>query len=228
MGNGPGTMGMGLAAFLPLWVVMMSAMMLPSVGPIGSLYLRGVKLRSSGWVRALRVGTLVAGYLAVWAAFGLLAFLAAWGAGRLADHAPRTALWVGAVILVVAGAYQLTPLKNFCLKHCRSPLGFLLHFGSYAGRLRDLRVGLYHGAFCVGCCWGLMIVLVAVGVMNVAWMAGLAAVIFLEKTWRYGKALGVAFGIALILLAAFVPWHPGLVPGLHAAPQQMGSVALAN
>jgi len=221
MGNDPGTMGMGLAAFLGLWTVMMAAMMLPSVAPVGSMYLRGVRMRSAGGVRALRVGTLILGYLAVWAAFGLVAFLGAWGAGRLASGSPHAALWVGAGILALAGIYQLTPLKNVCLKHCRSLVGFLLHFSSFSGWSRDLRVGVYHGAFCVGCCWGLMIVLIAVGVMNLAWMAGLAAAIFLEKTWRYGKGLRIAFGLALIVLAILVPWHPGLVPGLHAGSMSM-------
>jgi predicted metal-binding membrane protein len=215
MRSGPGTMGLGLAAFMGLWVVMMAAMMLPSVAPLGSMYVRGVWMRSQGWLRVFRVGTLIFGYLAAWATVGLVAFACAWGAGQLAAGAPRATPWVGAGALAVAGVYQLTPLKDYCLKHCRSPIGFLLHFGSFSGRLRDLRVGLFHGAFCIGCCWGLMIVLVAVGVMNLAWMAALAAVIFLEKTWRYGKAVGIAFGLALIVLAVFIPTHPGLVPGLH-------------
>ena len=224
MGNGPGTMGLSLVGFMPLWVAMMAAMMLPSVAPAGSMYLRGVKMRSASWLRALRVGLLIVGYLGVWAAFGVFAFVTAWGAGRLAGQAPRAALSTGAAILAVAGLYQVTPLKERCLKQCRSPLGLLLHYGSYSGRLRDLRVGIAHGGFCLGCCWGLMVVLIAVGVMNVAWMAGLAAVIFLEKTWRYGKALGIAFGIGLVVLALFVPSHPGLVPGLHGTGMmRMGS-----
>lgn len=215
MGNGPGTMGRGLAGFMLLWMVMMAAMMLPSVAPVGSLYLRSVRGHSIGVLRALRVGSLILGYLGAWAAFGMLAFAAAWAGGRLAAETPSAAPWVGAAALAVAGLYQLTPLKDRCLSHCRSPLGFLLHFGGYSGRLRDVRVGLYHGGYCVGCCWALFIVLIAVGVMNIAWMAGLAAIILLEKTWRYGKALGVALGIALLVLAIFVPSHPELLPGLH-------------
>lgn len=215
MGNGPGAMGRGLAGFLALWVVMMAAMMLPSVAPLGSLYLRTVRLRSSGPARVVRTGALVAGYLGVWAGFGLAAFAAVSGGGRLAEEAPGVARWVGAALLATAGLYQLTPLKERCLRHCRSPLGFLLHVGNFRGRLRDLRAGLYHGGWCVGCCWGLMLVLVAVGVMNLAWMAGLAAVIFLEKTWRHGKALGLVFGLALVGLAIAALFEPALVPGLH-------------
>lgn len=215
MGNGPGTMGRGLAGFMLLWIVMMAAMMLPSVAPVGSLYLRSARSGSSGTLCALRVGSVILGYLGAWASVGMAAFAAAWAGGRLAAEAQTAAPWVGAAALAAAGLYQLTPLKNRCLSHCRSPLGFLLHFGGYSGRLRDVRVGLYHGGYCIGCCWALFIVLIAVGVMNIAWMAGLAAVIFLEKTWRYGKTLGLALGIAFLVLAVFVPSHPELVPGLH-------------
>ena len=215
MGNGPGTMGMGLAAFMPVWLAMIAAMMLPAVAPVASLYLRGVRMQSTGAPRVFRVSALVTGYLGVWTAFGVAAFAAALGSERLADAAPRVAPWVGAAILAMAGLYQLTPLKDRCLRHCRSPLGLLLHLGNYSGRLRDLRAGLAHGSFCVGCCWALMAVLIAVGVMNVAWMAALAALVFLEKTWRYGKALGVAAGVGLVVLALLVPSHPGFVPGLH-------------
>jgi len=214
MGNGPGTMGRGLGGFVAFWVLMMAAMMLPSVAPVGALYLRTIERASDGAVRLARSATLLAGYLGVWAVFGLAAYGAAFGGGELAQEAPGTARWVAGAVLLGAGLYQLTPLKDRCLAHCRSPLGFLLHFGGYRGRLRDLRVGAYHGGYCVGCCWGLMAVLVAVGVMNVAWMAGLAAVIFLEKTWRHGKRLGLVFGVALVLYACFVPFYPQLAPGL--------------
>jgi predicted metal-binding membrane protein len=215
MGNDPGTMGLGVGGFMLLWLEMMAAMMLPSVAPVGSLYLRTVRCGSTGARRALRVGGLIIGYLGAWAVLGLLAFPAAWAAGRLASDAPAAARWVGAAVLGAAGLYQLTPLKDRCLSHCRSPLGFLLRFGEYSGRLRDVRVGLYHGGYCVGCCWALFVVLIAVGVMNLAWMGGLAVVIFLEKTWRFGRPLGIAFGIALLAVAFFVPSHPELVPGLH-------------
>ncbi|MBV9228021.1 MAG: DUF2182 domain-containing protein, partial [Chloroflexi bacterium] len=97
----------------------------------------------------------------------------------------------------------------------RSPLAWLFHFGNYTGPLRDMRAGLFHGGYCVGCCWGLMLVLIAVGVMNLAWMVGLAVVVFLEKTWRYGKALRIAIGLTFLGLALLVPWHPELLPGFY-------------
>lgn len=211
----PGTMGLGLPAFLALWALMMAAMMLPSIGPVVSLYVRTVRARSTGWTRALRSTSLVTGYLAAWVAYGLFAFAAAWAGGVLAGHAPRLAPWVGAGALAAAGIYQLTPLKSRCLSHCRSPLSFLLRFGGFSGRLRDLRVGLYHGGYCVGCCWGLMVVLIVVGVMNLAWMAGLAGAVLIEKTWRHGKAFSTAVGLAMIAFACFVPSHPSLLPGLQ-------------
>jgi predicted metal-binding membrane protein len=215
MPAGPGTMGLELPAFLALWALMMAAMMLPSIAPLVALYARTLRARSTGWTRALRGASLVTGYLAAWVAYGLFAFAAARAGGTLAAHAPRPASWVGAGVLAAAGLYQLTPLKSRCLSRCRSPLGFLMRFGGYAGKLRDLRVGLYHGGYCVGCCWGLMAVLITVGVMNLAWMAGLAGAVLLEKTWRHGKGFGITLGLAMIVFACFVPWHPGLLPGLH-------------
>lgn len=200
--------------FLLLWVVMMAAMMLPSVAPAASMYLTVVRTRRQG-MPAAHVAALVAGYLLAWAGFGVAAFAISRALGRLApmDMAmgpSRLAVWSAAITLAVAGLYQFTPLKARCLRHCRSPLGFLLHFGSYSGRVKDVRVGAYHGGYCVGCCWSLMLVLVAVGVMNMAWMAGLTALVFLEKAWRYGKALSFAAGAAMILTALLLPWLPAV------------------
>jgi predicted metal-binding membrane protein len=208
----PGTMGLGVIGFVALWTVMMAAMMLPSVHPVVSLYLH--RLRSDPH-RRLRTSALVAGYLAIWGAFGLLAYGLARSGGALATDASGAARWVGAGALVAAGAYQLTPAKDFCLSHCRSPISFLLHYGNLSGRARDFRVGLRHGAFCVGCCWGLMVVLLVVGIMSLVWMAAIAAVVLLEKTWRHGPALGKLLGVALVGFALLVPSHPELLPGLH-------------
>jgi predicted metal-binding membrane protein len=150
-----------------------------------------------------------------WAAFGLLAYVVLIGADRLVDASPSTVKWVGAGIFLLAGIYQLTPLKRACLRHCRSPIGSLFHYASFKGPARDLRVGVHHGFYCVGCCWGLMIVLVAVGAMNIAVMAALAAVILIEKIWRYGRPFAIALGITLVILAVLAPSTPRLLPGLH-------------
>ena len=101
----------------------------------------------------------------------------------------------------LAGAYQLSPLKRRCLARCRWPLGFLLRLAGYRGRLRDVRAGAVHGGYCLGCCWALMATLLAVGSMNLGWMLGLAALILLEKTRRFGAALAYAAGAALVAVA---------------------------
>jgi len=212
-----GTMGLGLVAFVPVWTLMMAAMMLPSVTPVATLYARTVQSN-----RTARIAGLVAGYLAVWAAAGLPAFGLAWLAGWLAGGHPDAAHIAAVVIFALCGAYQLSFLKDRCLAHCRSPLGLLMHYGSYRGRLRDLRVGVHHGGFCLGCCWGLMVILIAVGVMNVAAMVGLAALVLVEKAWSWGPVAGRLAGVAALALAAAIVWFPWLAPGLHAAPMMMG------
>jgi predicted metal-binding membrane protein len=215
MSVGPGTMGLALPAFIALWVVMMAAMMFPSVAPMVIVWIRTVSARSTAWQRIEGVAQFLAGYLIAWAAFGLLAYVALLGAGRLVDVSPTAATWVGAAIFAFAGVYQLTPLKETCLRHCRSPVGSLFHYASFHGPARDLRVGLHHGLYCVACCWGLMLVLVAVGAMNIAVMAALAGVILIEKIWKYGPRFAMVVGAVLLLVAVLAPWHPGLLPGLH-------------
>jgi predicted metal-binding membrane protein len=96
--------------------------------------------------------------------------------------------------------------------------------GSYRGRLRHVRAGLYHGAYCVGCCWSLMLALLVLGVMDLRWMAAFAVGIVLEKTWRYGRRVALSIGVALVVLGLLAPWQPGIVPGLHRAPMSMGSM----
>ena len=215
MGIGPGTMGLALPAFIVLWVAMMAAMMFPSVAPVAILWARTIRARSSGATRAWRITTFVSGYLVAWAAFGLIAFVALLGSDRLVEVAPELAKWLAVVIFLTAGLYQLTPLKRACLRHCRSPLSSILHYASIQGPARDFRVGLRHGLYCVGCCWGLMVVLVAVGVMNLAAMAVLAVVIFLEKIWRRGDRFAKVVGIGFIAFALVIPLAPRLAPGLH-------------
>jgi predicted metal-binding membrane protein len=217
MGNGPGTMGLALLPFLGLWVVMMAAMMLPSVAPVAVLWTRLISGAAAGFGRAARMSLFLSGYLLIWAAAGAAAFAALVGAGRLLTASPTAAKWLGVAIFIAAGIYQLTPWKDWCLRRCRSPIGALMYYLGFKGRSRDLRVGLHHGATCAGCCWGLMIVLVAVGVMNVAVMGALAVVIFAEKLWRYGKPFGQAVGVVLVAIGVLAIWLPWLLPGLHSS-----------
>ena len=220
MGNGPGTMGLTLLAFLGVWLVMMAAMMLPSVTPVAVLWTRVIGGGSAGVARAARMSLFLGGYLLVWTVFGLVAYPVLAGASRLLAASPAAAQWLGVAIFIVAGGYQLTSWKDWCLGRCRSPVGALMYYAGFRGRGRDLRVGLHHGATCAGCCWGLMIVLVAVGVMNLAVMAALAAVILAEKLWRYGRPFGRAVGVVLVAVGVLAIWFPWLLPGLHSVTMQ--------
>jgi predicted metal-binding membrane protein len=218
MSSVPGTMGLGAAAFVGLWTVMMAAMMLPALVPLGVLY------SGEGHGRSARAAGLGAGYLVVWAAFGLLALLISDAAARVAARSESTGDWIGAALLVGAGIYQLSPLKDRCLALCRSPLHILMRVGAFRGPARHVRAGAYHGAYCVGCCWALMVALIALGVMDVIWMVAFTVVITLEKIWRHGELMAVAAGVALILLGVLAIWYPGIVPGLHEAPRPMGGM----
>jgi predicted metal-binding membrane protein len=142
-------------------------------------------------------------------AFGLSAL-----AGRVAMHHTGMAHALAVGVFVVCGVYQLTPLKDRCLARCRSPFGLLMRYGSYRGRLRDLRVGLHHGAYCLACCWALMLILIAVGVMNILAMVGLAALVVAEKLWVRGPLAGRLAGLAALGLATALIWVPSLAPGL--------------
>ena len=217
MGVGPGTMGLTLLPFLGLWVVMMAAMMFPTVAPVAILWTKVIRGRSDGWQRAWRLSTFVAGYLVAWAAFGVLAYIALLATDRLVERSPGAASWIGAAVFLSAGIYQLTSFKQACLRHCRSPMMAMLHYGAFHGPAKDFRVGVHHGLYCVGCCWGLMLVLVALGVMNVAAMAALAAIILVEKLWTRGAGLSKAIGVVFLGMAALVPVAPWLLPGLHAS-----------
>jgi predicted metal-binding membrane protein len=214
-----GTMGLGLAAFVGMWALMMAAMMLPSVAPVASMYQRSVRS-----YRALRLAGFTTGYLVAWAGAGVPAFLLTVLAARLVEGHPATATTVAVTVFASCGVYQLTPLKSRCLRHCRSPLSLLLHYGAYRGRLRDVRAGAHHGAYCLGCCWSLMALFVVVGVMNLAAMVVLAVVVLVEKLWVHGEVLARAVGMAALALAVAAIWLPALAPGLHGA-NQMTSMA---
>ncbi len=211
----PGTMGLALPLFLLLWLIMMVAMMFPSVAPVAITWARAIGRQSRGAVRATRITEFAGGYLLAWIAFGLVVYAALAATGRLVDGDPEAGRWLGAAAFLLAGLHQFGPLKRVCLRHCRNPLSQLMRYARFRPWARDLRVGMHHGLYCVGCCWGLMIVLIPLGAMNVAAMAGLAAVIFLEKLWRGGPWLTWAVGAAFLVLAALAPFHDWLLPGLH-------------
>src|SRR6516164_4310235 len=163
-----------------------------------------------------RMGLFLGGYVLAWAGFGAVAFAALAEIGRLVTASPA-AKGLGVAIVSAAGLYQLTIWKDRFLRRCRSPVVALLYDAGTRGRSRDVRAGLHHGAACVGCCWGLMIVLAAAGVMNLAVMAVLTVVTFTEKLWRYGRPFGQAVGLVLVAAGVLALWFPWLLPGLHAS-----------
>jgi predicted metal-binding membrane protein len=200
---------LGAGLFLATWVVMMVAMMFPSVAPVVLTHARIVRSRGEGFIPTV---SFVLGYLVVWTAAGLvpLAVIQLLGssiASPLNGWLPRLA---GAVVLL-AGAYQLTPLKDACLRACRSPLGFVLTHDFGGGAPAAARAGLSHGVFCLGCCWALMAMLAVLGLMNLALMAVFAIVFFLEKNWSQGVMLARVVGAACILLGAAVLVRPDLL-----------------
>ena len=214
MGNMSGTMGLEAADYIVMWTIMMAAMMLPSLAPIAALYMRVIHNQSSAVIRILRITMFVSGYLLIWALFGMLAYLVSWFISGLLGTFPEMMPWVTAVVLLLCGLYQFTPLKNVCLTHCRSPLGFLFHFGNYRGIFRDLQVGIYHGGYCTGCCLGLMLIMIFTGVMNITWMIALALIIFIEKVWHYGTGFARVVGLILIVLGCMLPWYPHILQGI--------------
>lgn len=191
-------MSLSAAGFLVGWVAMMGAMMFPAIIPVVRLYARAA---TRGNVAPIPF--FVGGYLLVWGALGIPAYFA-WHAlaGPISDNAPWAARLAG-IVLVVAAIYQLTPLKTACLRHCRSPLSFFMHHGAHLDRPeRALRAGATHGLVCVGCCWALMAVLIALGTMQLAWMLGLAGLIFLEKVARFGERVALAAAPVFLAVGA--------------------------
>ena len=216
MDDGPGTDLGGLGWYLGIWVTMMAAMMLPSVAPMVLIYARVTGERARRGTAFVPTWVFVGGYLAAWTAYGLLGY----GVYRLATSFDTGVLswdrggpfFAGGAI-AAAGLYELTPLKRVCLRHCRSPIHFVLH-GWRPGRLGAFRMGVEHGAYCVGCCWGLMVILFALGVMSLLWMTVVAAVIFAQKLLPYGERLTVALAVAFVGFGVWVAAAPGHVPGL--------------
>jgi predicted metal-binding membrane protein len=211
MDSGPGTDLGTLSWFLAVWVVMMAAMMFPSLAPTTALYARMTRQR--GFSRPL---LFTGAYLVVWGTAGLVAY-AVFRLGRASLGGDLTwgagGRWVAGGVLAVAAIYELTPLKNICLGKCRSPLGFLL--GTWRdGKRGALEMGSRHAAWCLGCCWALMAGLFALGVMSLTWMALIAALIALEKTVPWRRLATWATAGVLITLAVAVVATPGDVPGL--------------
>jgi predicted metal-binding membrane protein len=204
------TFGYGLVVFA-MWAVMMVAMMLPSTAPV-TLLVASIARKRAAAGGAFGAGTalFVLGYLAVWCGFAALATALQWGldeAGLMSDTMALANRIVAGTMLVAAGIYQWTPLKEACLRHCRSPLDFLL-FHWREGGFGALISGFGHGAYCLGCCWMLMALLFVGGLMNLAWIGGIALLVLIEKTLPWGGRMSqiagavlVAWGVAALAMA---------------------------
>ena len=211
MDNGAWTGLGGFGWFVGVWVVMMAAMMFPSVAPTVALYSRMTRERAPA-APLLFAG----GYLLTWAVAGIAAYgvgaaaTAVWGDALSWDRGGR---WIAGVTLLVAAVYELTPLKEVCLGKCRSPLGTLL--GSWRdGPVGALRMGTKNGAWCVGCCWALMASLFALGVMSISWMAFVAGLIAIEKTLPWRRLVGYGTASILLVLGVLVLAAPDALPAL--------------
>ena len=217
MDHGPGTDLGSLGFYVSAWVVMMAAMMFPSILPMVSIYQR-VQARRREQGKALRGATalFVAGYIACWTAFGLLAYALFALVQSLDVEAlawDEAGPYLAGGVLVAAAVYQLTPLKDACLSRCRGPLSFIMTSWRN-GRAGALRMGLVHGAWCVGCCWALMAALFALGVMSVGWMIFVAALIAIEKLLPWKAVANRGIAVALLVLGLGVAFAPQDVPGL--------------
>jgi len=215
MDAGPGTALGAIGWYSGIWVTMMAAMMLPAAAPMVLLFAK-VSDSRRGQASFVPTWVFVAGYIAVWTVYGLAAYgiyraIVAAGTDWLAWD--RAGPYIAGGALVAAGLYELTPLKDVCLRHCRSPLHFVL--GAWRpGRLGAFLMGVEHGGYCVGCCWGLMVALFALGVMSLFWMAVVAAMIFAQKILPRGELLTRVFAVALVAFGIWVAAAPGSVPGL--------------
>ena len=190
----------GYAALIFLmWAIMMVAMMLPSAAPtilLVAALARGRSMPSAG--------LFTLGYVLVWIGFSLVATLLQWGldkAGMLSETMAASSAVIAGIVLIAAGVYQWTPLKQACLRHCRTPLAFLTHHWRQ-GAAGAVTNGVRHGLFCLGCCWTLMVLLFVGGLMNLLWIAGLAFLVLIEKTLPWGGRMSRVTGAALVAWGA--------------------------
>ncbi len=208
------TMGMGAPLFLASWVAMMAAMMFPTAAPMIRMFARVSSGKRARREEGAATWVFVAGYLAVWAGVGLPAYILARGAEDasdrwmwIMDNAPR----LGGAVLLGAGLYQLSPLKTICLRKCRTPISFVLTSWR-DGNTGALRMGVKHGTYCLGCCWALFAILFPLGIMNVAAMVAVTALVFAEKSLPGGERTALAAAALLAGYGLLVVFVPGALP----------------
>ena len=206
------TMGLRAPLFMSIWVAMMVAMMFPTAAPMITFHKVQAGKRQRGdtfvstWV-------FVAAYILVWTLAGVAAYAGALAAEAIAMRAAlssTTAARIGGAVVILAGIYQLTPLKDLCLSKCRTPITFIMTSWR-DGAVGALRMGLLHGAFCLGCCWLLFVILFPLGIMNIAAMAVITLIVFAEKTLPWGRLASRATAAALVAYGALVITSPQLL-----------------
>ena len=208
------TMGMGAPLFIALWVAMMIAIMFPTAAPMILMFNRIHNARREKGQSFVPTWIFVAAYLLVWSVTGLFAYTLAVLGDELADQS----MWLmdnaarfGGVLLIAAGLYQLSPLKNVCLSKCRSPISFILNSWR-DGYWGSFRMGVEHGVYCLGCCWLLFLILFPLGMMNIAVLAGITALIFAEKSTAWGRHIANVAAIGLIVYGTLVMLVPDALP----------------
>jgi predicted metal-binding membrane protein len=203
----PANAGVPALRFLiPMWIVMMVAMMIPSAAPMILLFTGLVRRRQAEGIPTTSAAVFTLGYLLVWSAYATVAAVAQWKLHQLALLSPAMASaspWLGGGLLILAGLYQWLPVKGTCLSHCRSPVNFISSHWREGG-VGALLMGVEHGSYCVGCCWALMALLFVAGVMNLLWVAAIAILVLLEKVVPGGRELGRGAGFLLIVWGIWV------------------------
>ena len=211
--SGHPEIGVQLILFLGMWVTMMAAMMLPSAAPMILLFGTVNRRKRERGGSFVPTWIFVAGYLGVWTAFGAYAFGMSFIGADLARGNPmlgRIGPQAAAIAMLAAGLYQFTPLKQLCLSHCRSPLGFIMEHW-LPGRVGALRMGIQHGVYCMGCCWVLFILLVAVGLASIPWMGLITLIILAEKLLPRGRLVTLTVAFALLGLGLLTLARPELL-----------------
>ena len=214
-----GTMGMTLSPFLFFWTIMMAAMMLPALAPTVSVRMASIQQQTSHFVTLLiRTLAFLLGYLLVWGLFGIPVFICCLCIDHFVLTTPPLALGVGIVLFISAGLYQFTPQKKHALDHCNPAISYqkvcqiTTPIDSIQAQIRE---GLEHGVTCLQCCGILMMVLIAVGLMNLFWMVLMMVAIFLEKVWVHGHKISALLGFVLIFYGLLTFVSPWLLPGLY-------------
>jgi predicted metal-binding membrane protein len=211
------TMGMaemGAPLFIAIWVVMMVATMFPAEGPMILTFAQVYASKREHKQPFVPTWVFVSSYLVVWTLFGALAYMGA----LAADELTKQSMWlmanaarIGGGLIVLAGVFQLSPLKNSCLSKCRAPLSFIFN-SWHEGYTGSFRMGFKHGLYCLGCCWALMLILFPLGMMNIAAMAAVTLLIFVEKTVSIGWQIAKIAAVALVIYGIIVIFMPGMLP----------------